>query len=81
MGSGKDLSKEKITILAYHKTGMSGNKIVSKIGKSSRAIHKFLEHQKTKRSKRHPKMTSRDKRNLKRMALNSSLSAKEIKTL
>ena len=35
MGSGNDLSeKEKITILAYHKTGTSGNKIASETGRS-----------------------------------------------
>ena len=80
MGSEKDLSeKEKITILAYHKTGISGNKITSEIGRSSRVVHKFLKHQKSKRSKGHSKMTSRNKRNLKRIASNSSLSAKEIK--
>ena len=80
MGSGRDLSEEgKITILAYHKTGMSGNKITSEIGRNSRVVHKFLKHPKSKRSKGHLKMTPRDKRNLKRITSNSSLSAKEIK--
>ena len=80
MGSGNDLSeKEKITILAYHKTEMSGNKITSEIGRSSRVVHKFLKHPKSKKSKGHSKMTPRDKRNLKRIASNSSLLAKEIK--
>ena len=78
MGSGKDLSEEeKITILAYHKTGMSGNKIASEIGKSIKVVHKFLKHPKSKRSIGHSKMTPRDKRNLKRIASNSSLSAKK----
>ena len=78
MGSGKGLSeKEKITILAHHKTGMSGKKITSEI-RSSRVVHKFLKHPKSKKSKGHSKMTPRDKRNLKRIASNS-LSAKKIK--
>ena len=47
MGSEKD----KITILAHHKTGMSGNKIDSEIGRSSRVVHKFLKCQKSERSK------------------------------
>ena len=73
MGSRKDLSKdEKINNLASHITGMSGNKIASEIRRSSRGVQ-------SKRSKGHSKMTPRDKRNLKRTASNSSLSAKEIK--
>ena len=80
MGSRKDLSEEKkITILTHHKSRMNKNKIASEIEKSSRAIHDFLKHPKSKRSKGHSKMTPRDKRNLKRIASNSSLSAKEIK--
>ena len=59
MGSGNDLSeKEKITILAHHKTGMSGNKIASEIERSSRVVYKFLKHPKSKRSKEHLKMKS-----------------------
>ena len=62
MGSGKGLSKkEKITISAHHKTGMSGNKIASEIERSSRVVHKFLKHPKSKRSKGHSKMKPIDR--------------------
>ena len=30
---------------------MSGNKIASEIGRSSRAVHKFLKHPKSKKNK------------------------------
>ena len=64
MGLGKDLSGEKTIILAHHKTVISGNKIASEVGRSSKAVHKFLKHSKSKKSKEHSKMTPRDTRNV-----------------
>ena len=58
---------------------MSGNKIASEIEKSSRVVHKFLKHSKSKRSKGRSKMKPRDRGNFRSIASNSSLSAKEIK--
>lgn len=83
MPKGVSLSaSEQGQISAFRSMGMSLRKISSRIGRSTTVVYNFIKsgvnYGTKKRTGRKPVVSERDKRNIKRLALNKKLSAKQI---
>lgn len=84
MPRGISLSdKEKGQIKAYHEEGLSNREISRRLNRSSCVIDNFIKlgdkYSTKKRKGRIPTVTERDKREIKRLALTETFSAKEIR--